>query len=207
MISERDYEDWICEHLPAVLRHDDAFLIGRQIILQDGTRLDVLAGVPGEDGAVDVVVIEVKAVEATVAHIAQLLGYMGLIHTALLEATDPIHHICNERLRSVRGVLAAPAPVPDAVMRTIGCITELEWCELEVVIRPHLGGGGVGLDPWGTEQNSKLARDLADAAGTAARMMSDPPYASAEDWLEDHADMEGAVPAADDERDLPIATE
>lgn len=206
MINERDLEDWITDHLPAFLRHDDAFLIGRQTILQDGTRLDVLAGVPAEEGAVDVVVIEVKAVEANIGHIAQLLGYMGLVHTALLEATDPLHHICNERLRSVRGVLAAPM-VPHAVMRTIGCITELEWCELEVVIRPHLGSGGVGLDPWGSERNHKLARELADAAGTAARMMGDPPYVEAEDWLEDHLDGIQAVPAADDERDLPIAAE
>lgn len=72
---ESDIEDWICENIATVVGHDDAVLFGRQLRLDNGTVLDVLAVIPGDP--IQPVVIEVKRGRIDTEAVVQVLRYMG----------------------------------------------------------------------------------------------------------------------------------
>lgn len=120
-LYEKDFEDWICANLPAVVGHDDAKLVGRQIPLPGGRVLDVLAGFqrhPEEGDPLkpfELVVIEVKRDAVTPEAVLQVMGYMSDVVAA---TAGPIMKACSNALgsqrvdvniRRVRGIVAAPS--------------------------------------------------------------------------------------------------
>lgn len=75
VFSERDIEDYAEGELDSLLGYPGHFLVGRQVVLSSGRRLDLLAGLWNE-GVLHLTVIELKSVKATTPDLAQLMGYI-----------------------------------------------------------------------------------------------------------------------------------
>lgn len=209
-LAEQWFEDWICEHLEEVTGDPEARLIGRQVVLQDGTRLDVLVDRPDpeDEGAAQIVVIEVKAGTAKPGAVQQLLGYVGNLRRAVSRiGADGLSH-ANERVASVAGILAAPS-ITDAASLLLDAVPNVTFTQLQVEISAAPGGC---CDPWdrSTPDDDTVANLLCDAVASNGK---DVPRLPVEEMLEGpydqtfDPDMWEGVPAVDDERDLPIAAE
>lgn len=74
--TEQDVEDWICEMPRYAWDDEDVQVVGRQITLPSGGRLDVLMMCKDDDGAWRVIVVEVKRDVVNVSAIDQVLSYM-----------------------------------------------------------------------------------------------------------------------------------
>lgn len=74
--NESDVEDWICENPAVVWDQEDVRLIGRQVVLPSGGRLDVLLMSRDHDGGLRIIVVEVKRDRVKVDALDQLLNYM-----------------------------------------------------------------------------------------------------------------------------------
>lgn len=115
--SEKDLEDWAEQHM-APLIHPCARLLGRQVQLPSGKRLDLLF-----DHRVAsrwlLTVVELKAEAATVDTVLQCLGYVNELRK------------CSWDDYEVRGVVAAPR-VSDDAMSLIREMRGMAWMSLRV---------------------------------------------------------------------------
>lgn len=76
--TEADVEDWVCMY-PAALWNGPCSrieVVGRQITLPSGTRLDVLLAILDPDHAWRLVVVEIKRGRLDASALTQLLGYL-----------------------------------------------------------------------------------------------------------------------------------
>lgn len=98
--SERELEDWLCEHPEFLDEFDlDYEHVGRQVRLPDGTIMDML----GWDRFYKCpVVVELKAVEADGNALTQLLSYMSAV-----DNSRPLSERVEET--ECRGILIAPS--------------------------------------------------------------------------------------------------
>lgn len=112
MMTEADVEDMICDS-PESIWAGNVDVVGRQLVMPDGTRLDVLLAVRERD-VTRVVVVEVKRDELQVDAIDQVLGYMR--HLRRLLGGD-------EAL--ISGVLVGRG-ASDKVYRIVGAIPSIE---------------------------------------------------------------------------------
>jgi hypothetical protein len=119
-VLERAFEDWLEAHLHALIAGTDLELVSRQWRTRGRTVADLLCRVTadfeGDLRAGDLVVVENKAVEATLAHLDQLMGY---VEHARADAD------------TVVGVLAAPSTTEVVANRglDLGCLVRT-WAEL-----------------------------------------------------------------------------
>lgn len=119
-VLERAFEDWLEAHLHTLIAGTDLELVSRQWRTRGRTVADLLCRVTadfeGDLRAGDLVVVENKAVEATLAHLEQLLGYVA--HA-------------RAHADTVVGVLAAPSTTEVVANRglDLGCLVRT-WAEL-----------------------------------------------------------------------------
>lgn len=119
-VLERAFEDWLETHLHTLVTGTDLELVRRQWRTRGRTVADLLCRVAadfaGDLRAGDLVVVENKAVEATLDHLDQLMGY---VDHARADAD------------TVVGVLAAPSTTEVVANRglDLGCIVRT-WAEL-----------------------------------------------------------------------------
>lgn len=142
-IYERDIEDWICDNLPAVLRHDDAQMVGRQLRTSSGGILDVIAATPNGEGQSVLHVIEVKRGRVSSSALAQVLGYMGDLwvirnewwyeaHVLNGGPPEPIAGV--ETVAEVCGVLVG-TDIDDDVVRALEAVPNVSFVGVTPEIR------------------------------------------------------------------------
>lgn len=118
---ERELEDWLVDHLDLLVEHGYAVELGvvdlrarfgRQLVLSDRSRPDLVCRATGDVGAVragDWLVIELKAVRAHLEAVTQLAGYVQRVAIDIARGGERVH-----------GLLIAPGAgghVRDAVAK------------------------------------------------------------------------------------------
>lgn len=152
--DEKTLEDWAETNIEQVVGWKRAVLVGRQLSLPSGARLDLLAMVPASYMP-KFIVVELKRADADAAAVLQLLGYMGEVSECMATI---------DRVVTVHGVLAAPGVTSDAC-RAINAINpslrRISFVQLGVEITARRWSGLSSGDT-SRERRQALATLLAD---------------------------------------------
>lgn len=139
IVTEQQIEDWAARRIQDVTGRGEAVLVGRQVTLPSGRRIDLLAMSPHDKGA-EIVVVELKRDQANAAALHQLLGYMGELQEGKGWGASVLQ---------VSGVLCAPS-FTDDVLRAILWMPRVSFSYVEIVVEfeavgpsslDHPGGG------------------------------------------------------------------
>jgi RecB family endonuclease NucS len=127
-ISEKDFEDWVVEHIGLFLGDERARVLCRQVRLPDGGIMDVLATVPDTPSGAVIYLIELKRDTINEAALTQLLAYKGVFETYVLDGSERP----GETWYTVRGIVAAPAITEQAEKCLLGL--DVEFIQLKVTV-------------------------------------------------------------------------
>lgn len=131
--NEKDIEDWVCFAPHEVWSASPSYptLVGRQITLPSGRRLDVMLLVADPDGARRLVVVEVKVGATDLNALHQLTAYL-----------EEVREWCPSKLK-VSGVLLG-AEHSGQVATVAGFMPAVELATYQVVVECY---GVLGLPP------------------------------------------------------------
>lgn len=158
-VAERELEDWVCDNPEQLLPCVDVRVVGRQMTLPSGRRLDVLLASndpPFNDFILTVV--ELKSGPVDESTVAQLLGYMGEVWSLRSYWQSEV----SRGRVYVHGLVAGPGITDYARYVVEGC-TYVGYRELVVGVRvgEHFDEG---IQPVGTMPMANWCNAVGEAA-------------------------------------------
>lgn len=177
--TERILEDWACANLRGIMGEPDVTLVGRQVCLPNGGRIDLIVAHHTPHRALEISIIELKRDRIDPAAVTQLLGYVGQVHAIkdVIAARRPSHG----RAIYVRGVAVAPTITAEAAYCIDASRGAISYVQLDIGTEP----GGLHWRP-ATDGAGEAAIERT-AVEIAERLPAPPPppdSAEAEWWEE-----------------------